>query len=81
MSKYEKLLARIDNLDSSLTFAELERVLNKNGYIGQYPRTGSSHCTFRKRGCNPITIPNKKPIKKPYIANIRQVLKDGGILQ
>lgn len=39
------------------------------------PRGGSSHCTFRKAGYPPITIPKHKPIKKVYIEMVREVVE------
>ena len=76
MSKQEKLLARIDKLDSSLTFKDLEKVLIGIGYVGTFPRGGSSHCTFRKKNCNPITIPKTKPINKAYIILVKEILRE-----
>ena len=80
MSKLEKLLARVDRLDPNIKFKDIENILIGLGYTKEYPGSGSSHCTFRKKGCNPITIPNKNPIKKPYIILVKQALKDGGVL-
>jgi hypothetical protein len=39
------------------------------------PRSGSSHYTFRKRGCQPITIPNHEPIKKVYVEMVKHVVE------
>ena len=39
------------------------------------PRSGSSHYTFRKSGCQPITIPKHEPIKKVYVELVRQVVE------
>lgn len=38
-------------------------------------RSGSSHYTFRKQGCMPITIPKHEPIKKVYVELVRQVVE------
>lgn len=38
-------------------------------------RGGSSHYTFRKQGCMPITIPNHEPIKKVYVEMVRQIVE------
>ena len=64
MSQWEKLLAKIMNLSKDLRFEELKKVLESYGYEMSNPRGGSSHYTFRKRGCSPITIPKHIPIKK-----------------
>ena len=72
MSKWDKLLARIYSLSKDLRFEELRKVLESYGYQMYAPRGGSSHYTFRKAGCQPITIPKHEPIKKIYDEVIRQ---------
>ena len=39
------------------------------------PRSGSSHYTFRKQGCMPVTIPKHEPIKKVYVEMVRQIVE------
>lgn len=39
------------------------------------PRGGSSHYTFRKPGCQPITIPKHKPIKKVYVQMVKEIVE------
>lgn len=39
------------------------------------PRSGSSHFTFRKAGCQPITIPRHEPIKKVYVEMVKQIVE------
>jgi len=39
------------------------------------PRGGSSHYTFRKAGCMPITIPKHEPIKKVYVEMVRDIVE------
>lgn len=75
MSKWEKLITRISNLSKDLRFDELRKVLESCGYEMNAPRGGSSHYTFRKRGCMPITIPKHEPIKKVYVEMVRQVVE------
>ena len=75
MSKWDKLLARICTLSKDLRFDELRKVLESYGYIMSAPRGGSSHYTFRKEGCNQITIPKHEPIKKVYVEMVRQVVE------
>ena len=67
MSKWEKLLARIHLLSGDLRFSELQKVMESYGYQLSAPKGGSSHFTFRKKGCRPITIPKNEPIKKVYV--------------
>lgn len=75
MSKWDKLLARIYNLSKSLRFDELRKVLESYGYEMNYPRGGSSHYTFRKAGCMPITIPKHEPIKRIYVEMVRKIVE------
>ena len=49
MSKWEKLLMRIQKLSNDLRFQELRRVLESYGYEMRAPKNGSSHYTFRKK--------------------------------
>ena len=78
MSKYEKLLERIANLDKGLSFDELAKVLEKNGYIAR--NNGTSHYTFRKANTQKITIPRHKPLNVVYIKLVKEVLEKEGIL-
>ena len=50
---------------------ELRKVLESYGYEMNAPKSGSSHYTFRKQGCMPITIPKHEPIKKIYVEMVR----------
>lgn len=75
MSKWDKLLKRISNLSKDLRFDELRKVLESYGYIMYSPRSGSSHYTFRKIGCQPITIPKHEPIKKVYVQMVKQIVE------
>ena len=76
MSKFEKLLQRIKNLDNGLRFEELKIVLESLGYEMNSPRGGSSHCTFRKKGHIPITIPKHEPIKIVYIRLVKDAVEE-----
>ena len=79
MSKWDKLIAEICSLSKDLRFEELRRVLESYGYQMYRPRGGSSHCTFRKQGCNPITIPVHEPIKVTYVRMVKDVIESEGI--
>ena len=39
------------------------------------PRSESSHYTFRKQGCMPITVPKHEPVKKVYVEMVRQIVE------
>lgn len=75
MSKWDKLLERICSLSKDLRLEELRKVLESYGYVMNAPRGGSSHYTFRKPGCQPITIPKHEPIKKISIEMVKQVVE------
>lgn len=75
MSKWDKLLARICTLSKDIRFDELRKVLESYGYEMNAPRSGSSHYTFRKKGCMPITIPKHEPIKIVYVEMVKQIVE------
>lgn len=75
MSQWEKLLSRIQALSADLRFEELKKILESYGYKMNSPKGGSSHCTFRKEGRMPVTIPRHKPIKKVYIELVKAVIE------
>ncbi len=79
MSKWGKLLTRICTLPKDLRFDELRKVLEGYGYEVKIPKSGSSHYTFRKAGCQPITIPKHEPIKKVYVEMVRQIVESEAI--
>ena len=75
MSQWDKLLKRVSELNPDIRFEELRKILEKYGYTCNTPGGGSSHCSFRKKGCNPITIPVHKTIKKVYIEMVRDIVE------
>lgn len=75
MSKWDKLLMRISNLSKDIRFDELRKVMESYGYKMNAPRRGSSHYTFRKLGCQPITIPRHEPIKKVYVEMVKEIVE------
>ena len=75
MSSWDKLLSRILSLSNDLRFDELRKVLEEYGYEMKTPRGGSSHYTFRKAGCMPITIPKHEPIKKVYVEMVKEIVE------
>lgn len=67
-------MLRIYSLANDLRFDEVRKVLERCGYRMDGTSGGSSHFTFRKPGCHPITIPKHEPIKKCYIKIIRDAI-------
>lgn len=75
MSKFDKLLQEILTLSHDLRFNELRKVLEYYGYSMSQPKSGSSHCTFRKKGCSPITIPKDNPVNIAYVRLVKEVIE------
>lgn len=68
-------MSRILSLSKDLRFDELRKVLEEYGYEMKSPRGGSSHYTFRKAGCMPITVPKHEPIKKVYVEMVKEIVE------
>lgn len=75
MSQFDKLINEILSLSKDLRFDEVRKVLEYFGYTMNAPRGGSSHYTFRKEGCMPITIPKHEPIKKVYVKMVKEIVE------
>ena len=75
MSKWNKLLERICSLSTDIRFDELKKILESYGYEMKGTSGGSSHFTFRKPGCAPITIPKHEPIKKAYVILVKEIIE------
>ena len=75
MSKFDKLIKEITSLSNDLRFNELRKVLEYYGYTMTAPKSGSSHYTFRKTGCMPITIPKHEPIKTVYVKMVKEIVE------
>ena len=74
MSKWEKLINEILKANKNLRFEDLAKALVKMGYTQHQPNSGSSHYTFRKKGCMPVTLPKHVPINKAYIELVREIV-------
>lgn len=75
MSQWDKLIAAILAEDKSLRFDDLKKALLRMGYTMDQPRGGSSHFTFRKPGCMPVTIPKHQPLNRVYIELVAEAVK------
>lgn len=76
MSKWDKLISRLFSMPKDMRFEELKKILEGYGYTMTAPASGSSHCTFRKPGKNPITIPKQKTIKRIYVEMVREIVEE-----
>ncbi len=78
MTQRDKLIQKI-LAGYCISFAEAEKVLISLGYESEFPQGGSSHKTFRKTGCDKITlVATQKPLKK-YAMKMIQIalIKEG----
>lgn len=79
MSKRDKLIQKILS-GACITFTEAERLLTELGYQSEFPQGGSSHKTFRKAGCDKITlVATQKPLKKYAMKMIVSALIKEGL--
>lgn len=81
MSKWDKLIAKLQGSPNEMRFQDLAKILEKYGYTMKETGGGSSHCTFRKVGYAPITIPRHGSITKTYIEMVREVIESQEVLQ
>ncbi len=75
MSQFDKLISRLDSLDKNLRFEELTKILEYYGYKASFPKGGSSHCTFRKTGKPPVTIPARTIPGKEYVKLVKKAVE------
>ena len=75
MSKWDKLLQKIKTLSGDLRYEELKKVLESFGYTAKETSGGSSHITFRKSGCPPITVPRHSTIKRVYVEMVKEIIE------
>lgn len=75
MSQWDKLIKRLYTIPDDMRFEELKKILIRYGYTDNNPCGGSSHHTFRKPGCAPLTIPAHIPIKKIYVRMVKDIVE------
>lgn len=76
MSRWQKLLIKINSLSKEVRFDELRKVLESYGYRMDAPSGGSSHRTFRKAGSRSLTIPVSNPIKLTYVKMVKNLIEE-----
>ena len=77
LSQWDKLIADILSKSPNLRFEDLAKALAKIGYQENQPKGGSSHHTFRKPGCVPVTLPKKKPpMDKIYVELVANAVRE-----
>ncbi len=78
MSQWEKLLARIHNNPKTVTLDELDKILQRAGYVRRQPRSGSSHYVYTK-GTRILTVPKHSPyFKESFVKEALRVLDEEG---
>lgn len=78
MSQWEKLLARIRNNPKTVTFDELDTLLQRAGFRRRQPRSGSSHYVYTKED-RILTVPKHSPyVKAVYVEQALRVLDEEG---
>lgn len=76
MSKWEKLIKKLYNIKSDVRFDEIQKILESIGYVMIETKGGSSHVTFRKPNCFPITVPRHGIIKKAYVELVKKAYEE-----
>ena len=74
MSQWDSLIQQILQLDKNLRFDELAKALIRIGYSQNQPSGGSSHYTFRKEGCMPVTLPKNTQMDTVYVKLVRDAV-------
>lgn len=75
MSKWDKLIEEVLSKNPNLRFDDLCKALEGIGYMREQPRGGSSHYTFRKSGCTPITLPKQAPMNRAYVKLVAEAVQ------
>ena len=73
MSKWDKLMARLNRLSPDLQFEELRKILLTIGFEERRPGTGGSHYTYTK-GPNIVTLPKHQTMAVTYIRKVRDAV-------
>ncbi|MDN5345165.1 MAG: hypothetical protein PWQ18_1279 [Clostridia bacterium] len=75
MGKLEKLLDRIKRNPKTVRFDEIDKILQKAGFIRSQPGGGSSHYIYRK-GKYKLVVPYRQPyILQGYIIRAIKLLE------
>jgi predicted RNA binding protein YcfA (HicA-like mRNA interferase family) len=84
LSQWDKLISEILKPNKNLRYEELAKAMVQIGYTQSQPSKGSSHFTFRKENCTPVTLPKPKgsDLDIVYIKLVRDAvaayLSEGG---
>ena len=74
MSKWEKLLAKLNRISPELQFHELRKILLTYGFEETQPGRGGSPYTFSK-GKTQIKLPRHQQMQKVYIKLVKEAVE------
>ncbi|MBX7235538.1 MAG: hypothetical protein K1X65_14220 [Caldilineales bacterium] len=76
MAKFDKLLLKIRNNPQSVTFEDLDKLLDAHGFVRRQPHSGSLHYIY-SFGRHRITVPFKRPfVKAVYVKQVLAILDE-----
>ena len=74
MSKIEKIIFKMKQKPNGIRFAEIQKVLEANGYVMK-KLTGTSHRQFINEKGEVITIKYENPLKAVYVKDVLRRIK------
>lgn len=74
MSKVEKIIFKMKQRPNGIRFAEVQKVLEANGYVMK-KLNGTSHRQFINVKGNVITIKYENPLKAVYVKDVLKRIK------
>jgi hypothetical protein len=73
-SRQERRLKKVASNRKNCSFDDLAALLKAYSYTPR-KRSGSSHVVFTRKGCNPITVPFRRPVKENYVRHVLQAIE------
>lgn len=74
MSKVEKIIFKMKQRPNGIRFAEVQKVLEANGYVMK-KLNGTSHRQFINKLGDVITIKYENPLKAVYVKDVLRRIK------
>lgn len=76
MAKTTKLIDKIKNNPNNVSFEDIRKLLEFFGFEIRKQSSGTSHFVFYKKGCGPITIPFRKPMRRYIVKEIINLIEE-----
>lgn len=73
-NRIRKKINKIKQNPKNVNFETIKTILESLGY--EQSNRGGSHRVFRMDGKNPITIPEKKPVKEIYVKEFIKIVEE-----